>query len=166
VLEGCGKPDDKCYQDVLNTLQSADFDLDKRLERRGLGQMISKTVKGAWDLFFDIAAMLLLNWQMKSDKMDNSAFHIPITRAQEAANSASATSVVHSAGGSVVITVTPTSSAAKLTGYVCHPLNSLMGQIPIKLWRILDQRPQLLQQRHRTGMGTRKETCWPHWMQI
>jgi hypothetical protein len=159
VLEGCGKPDDKCYQDVLNTLQSADFDLDKRLERRGLGQMISKTVKGAWDLFFDIAAMLLLNWQMKSDKMDNSAFHIPITRAQEAANSASATSVVHSAGGSVVITVTPTSSVAKLTGYVCHPWNSPMGQMLIKFWRMLVQQPQPLQQPQQTETATRKETC-------
>jgi hypothetical protein len=118
VLEGCGTPDDKCYQDVLNTLKLADLDLDKQLDRRGLGQMISKTVKGAWDLFFDIAAMLLLNWQMKSDKMDNYAFHFPISRAQEAADLMSATSVVHSAGGSVVITVTPTSKPATLTGYV------------------------------------------------
>jgi hypothetical protein len=50
----------------------------------------------------------MLNWRMKSDKMDNSAFYLPQAKAEQAANQASATSIVNSAGGSVTIAITLT----------------------------------------------------------
>lgn len=116
VLEGCGKADDKCYQDVLNTIQAANLDPDAKVQRRGLGQMMSKTVKGAWTIFADVAILLTLNWQMKADKMDNAAFYMPQEKAEMAAISASVASVVHSAGGSVAMTITPTADPLTLTG--------------------------------------------------
>lgn len=116
VLEGCGTADNTCYQEVLDTLQSAELSLDSKIERRNLAHLLSKTLKGAWSIFADVAVMLTLNWQIKSDKMDNAAFHITQEKAEEAAGSASASTVVHSAGGSVAITVALTTAPATLTG--------------------------------------------------
>jgi hypothetical protein len=116
ILEGCGTAEDTCYQEVLKSLRAADLELDSQIERRSLGALLSKTAKGAWDIIFDIGTMLWLNWKIKADKMDNSAFHLPLSKAEEAASSASASSVVHSAGASVVLTITPTPISPSLTG--------------------------------------------------
>jgi hypothetical protein len=75
-----------------------------------------KIVKGPWDIFFNIASMLYVNWGLKTDKMENSAFFLPQSKAEEAAESATSTSVVQSAGGSVVVTITPTPNPTTLTG--------------------------------------------------
>lgn len=101
---------------MLHTLQTAEFSLDSKIERRNVAHLMSKTFKGAWSLFANIAAMLTLNWQLTSDKMDNAAFSIPQAKAEEAAGAASATNIVHSAGGSVTITITPTLAPSTLTG--------------------------------------------------
>jgi hypothetical protein len=100
----------------LTTVQSADLELDSKLERRRLGDIIAKTAKGPWDIFYNIATMLWLNWKIRADKMDNSAFFLPQAKAEEAANQATAASVVHTAEGSVVITITPASKATTPTG--------------------------------------------------
>jgi hypothetical protein len=116
VLDGCGTADNTCYQEVLNTLQSAELSLDNKIDRRNLAHLLSKTFKGALGILEEVAALLTLNWLMKSDKMDNSSFYILQAKAEEAAGSASATKVVHSAGGSVAITVVPTTAPTTLTG--------------------------------------------------
>lgn len=77
---------------------------------------MAKTVKGPWTILADIAIMLTLNWKMKADKLDNSAFYLPHAKAEEAASIVTATAVVHSAGGSVAITITPTAEPTTLTG--------------------------------------------------
>jgi hypothetical protein len=101
---------------VLKTLQSAELSLDNKIDRRNFGHLLSKTFKGPWGILQQVAAMLSLNWLMKLDKMDESNFHIQQAKVEEAAGSASATKVVHSAGGSVAITVTPTTAPTTLTG--------------------------------------------------
>lgn len=69
-------------------------------------------------MFSNIGTMLWFNWKMKADKLDNAAFHIPLDKAQEAADSASAPTIVHSAEGSLLLTITPTPIMQSLTGYV------------------------------------------------
>ncbi|KAF1995307.1 hypothetical protein P154DRAFT_611177 [Amniculicola lignicola CBS 123094] len=120
VLEGCGTTDDRCFQDVLNTIHSADVHLDEKIERRHIGHMISKAAKGSWSIFADIALMLTLNWEQKADKMDNSAFRLPVNKVEEAA-----TSFVHSAGGSAAITITPTVAPTQMTGSVIPAITTM-----------------------------------------
>lgn len=116
VLEACGTADDKCFQDVSRSLRSAILDLDNTIQRRIIGSMLSKTTKGSWNIIANIALMLELNWKMKGDKMDASAFYLPHVKAEQAAQLAAASSAVHTAGPSVVITVTPTPAPMTLTG--------------------------------------------------
>ena len=121
VLEGCGTADDnKCYQDVEHAVNSADFELDSNLERRELAKLFTdsgfRNTPKRVGILSSIMAMLFLNWKMKADKMDNSAFRLPISQAKEAATSASSSSLIFSAGGSVVVTFTPTPVTPSLTG--------------------------------------------------
>jgi hypothetical protein len=121
VLEGCGTGDDnKCYQDVVQALESADLELDSKLERRELAKLLSDTMLRdlayRLSMMWYIGNMLLLNWKMKADKMDNAAFHLPVAKVQELAISATGPSIIQSAGGSVVVTITPTLVSPSLTG--------------------------------------------------
>lgn len=126
MLDGCGQMDDKCYQDVLGILQSATLEVDKKLEPRGFGAFISKTVKGASSWLLNIYAALELSWKLKS-KERNGEFdnftHIPVSIAEQAGKLANAPDVVVSAAGTAVATIKPTPKPTSLTG--CAIINVL-----------------------------------------
>ncbi|OAL44289.1 hypothetical protein IQ07DRAFT_649330 [Pyrenochaeta sp. DS3sAY3a] len=150
VLEGCGVADDNCYQDVLDAVQSSDLEIDSKLSKRGFGSLISKTVKGSWNIISDITAMLLLNWHMKSEQFDNSAFYLPLGKAQEATKSAEMPTVVHQAG-TVTATITPKPHVKSLTGSIApmvttastdangHKKGDLIASLDEKLAKKIDE---------------------------
>lgn len=121
VLEGCVQVDDQCAKDVHDVLHSADLAIDSKIKGRDFRALISKTIKGSWDIFFDIASMLYVTWVIK-DKEDRGGFDsfrsIPKQKAVEASKFETATEIVVSAGGSAIVTVKPTPNPTTLKGYV------------------------------------------------
>ena len=116
MLEGCGQADNKCYQDVREILNSANLEIDSQLDRRGFAQFLSKTFKKAGSVFSFIASALMSNWYTRHQEVEELGMFIPDTKASEAVKLATATEVVISAGGSPVVTITPTPDPTNLQG--------------------------------------------------
>lgn len=144
VLEGCGELDDKCYKETREVLRSANFEIDHKIERRAFTNFLSKTVKGAWDIFLDIAAMLYMSWELRSKEQHgdfDSFTFIPASKAGEAAKLETATDVVISAGGTAIATIKPTPNPTGLKGcvvitvsYLLHFLSEpFIGPTPLRL---------------------------------
>lgn len=116
ILKGCGQADDKCYQGVREVLYDADLEIDSQLDRRGFAQLLSKTFKKAGAVFSFIASALMSNWYTRHQEVEDSGLFVPQAKASEASELATATKVTISAGGSAVVTVTPTPDPTKLQG--------------------------------------------------
>lgn len=127
VLDGCGKMDDKCHDDIDAVLSSAHVQIDPKLEGRHFGHKLSKAGKGgvksgAVGVFLGIMDYLQMAWKVnsgESDKGPNFAF-IPASKADEVADVAAATGkpVVISGGGKGVATITPKPDPNNAQGYV------------------------------------------------
>lgn len=120
VIEGCGKLDDKCYQQARAIIRSADLEVDHKLERRHFGHFLLKTAKGSWAMFADIATNLYMSWQLKSHDLDGaeSFMFIPVSKAGEAAKLETATNVVVSGDGKAIATITPKPDPTSIKGCV------------------------------------------------
>lgn len=116
VLQGCGQADDKCFHDIRAVIDSADLEVDKQLDRRGFGSLISKTFKRIGYIYDFMVAALLADWYLKHAQPPRLGQYIPQAKASEAPVLATATNVVVSAAGSPVVTITPTPDATKLEG--------------------------------------------------
>lgn len=116
VLKGCGAIDNKCYQDVNQIFNSADVQIDKQLDRRHIGHLLSKTFKSSGDFFLAVYALLLANWKVKSQDMKEMGMWLPDPVASDAGNLASITAVTISGGGVAVATITKVSPVTSLIG--------------------------------------------------
>ncbi|KAG7055994.1 hypothetical protein JMJ77_0008445 [Colletotrichum scovillei] len=110
TLIGCEKTDDKCYQEVREVIQSANFVIDAEIERRHFGHFLSKTFKSKGSAFTTIAMLLLSAWSFKHPEQPSIRFAdhiIPDTTASSAAGLADTKTIVLSAEGKGVATLTP-----------------------------------------------------------
>jgi hypothetical protein len=116
TLDGCGQADDQCYQSVREILQAADLQVDSKLDRRGFIQFLMKAFKKMSGVFGFATAALFANWHQRQKEVDELGIFIPETKASEASAFATATEVVVSAGGSPILTITPTPDPTSIQG--------------------------------------------------
>ncbi|KAF2271292.1 uncharacterized protein EI97DRAFT_287071 [Westerdykella ornata] len=120
VLEGCGQLDDKCYHEVRQVLRSANVEVNKKLEARHFGHLLSKTFKTGAGVFLSFADYLYTSWWARYNDFNNVSpnFIIPKPKASEVEKVASATEVVVSAEGASVAKITPTPDPTSAQGPV------------------------------------------------
>ncbi|KAI0004056.1 hypothetical protein F4779DRAFT_630464 [Xylariaceae sp. FL0662B] len=116
ILEGCGKTDNKCYQEVREVLQSSNLEIDSQLNRRGFAQLLSKTFKKVAFVFSMITSHLISNWHVRHGEVGELGLFVPAAKASEASVFATASKILVSAQGSAVATITPTPDPTKLQG--------------------------------------------------
>lgn len=116
VLDGCGEIDNQCYQDVNEILNSADLEIDGSVNRRGLVALLSKTFKAFVGVFLDITSILITNWKIRQQEVQEEGLWLPDAKASDAGAVASATEITVSAGGALVVTITQTSVTTSLQG--------------------------------------------------
>ncbi|KAH7381918.1 hypothetical protein BKA64DRAFT_749377 [Cadophora sp. MPI-SDFR-AT-0126] len=128
VLDGCGGTlDDKCYQDVVEALQGSELQIDNQLDRRHFGHMLSKTfriglpkvgvVGGIVSFYYYVSELLLAMWQTRhSDEEFAKSLFLPHSQVSSVTLIATATTVVISAGGQLIATVTPVIEKTTLIG--------------------------------------------------
>ena len=133
VLDGCGATiDDQCYQDVVQALQDSELQIDNQLDRRNFGHMLSKTfriglpkvgVVGGVVAFYSYVAELLVSmWHIRhSDEEFAKSLFLPHGQVSSVTVIATATTVIISAEGQPVATVTPVLDRTTLMGYVNTP---------------------------------------------
>jgi hypothetical protein len=119
VLEGCGQLDDKCYHDVRQVLRSANVEVNRKLEARHFGHLLSKAFKSGAGAFLSFADYLYTSWWAHYNDLNNVSPHfiIPKPKASEVDKVASATEVVVSAEGTSVALITPTPDPTLAQGY-------------------------------------------------
>ncbi|OAQ80923.1 hypothetical protein VFPFJ_09376 [Purpureocillium lilacinum] len=115
ILEGCGKADNKCYNDVRNFLQTSHVEIDGQLERRGFLQLLTKTFRKLGSVFGFIAAAMIADWQLRHNTQPPPLF-VPHNMASSASKLSGATGLVISAQGTPVVTVTQTAAPTSLQG--------------------------------------------------
>lgn len=116
VLKGCATIDEKCYQAVNQVFDSADVQIDQKLDRRGFASLLSKTFKSSIGFFLDVSAYLLASWKMKSQEMNELGMWLPDAVASDGGALASVTSVTISGGGAAVATITKAPGTVSLEG--------------------------------------------------
>lgn len=119
VLEGCGTIDDKCYHEVRQVLRSANVEVNRKIEARHFGHLLSKTFKTGAGAFFSFADYLYTSWWARYNDFNNVSPHIliPKPKASEVEKVASATEVVVSAEGQSIAVITPTPDPTTAQGY-------------------------------------------------
>ncbi|KAK8015582.1 hypothetical protein PG991_008470 [Apiospora marii] len=126
VLEACGgNLDDQCYQDARKVLQESELQLDAGVDRRHLGHMLSKTFrkpigkvgKITNQPFFTVVSIsLMAQWHIKHFDDDFKPLRLPHGSIEKIAALDAGTSVVVSAEGQPVVTITPTPDPTSLKG--------------------------------------------------
>lgn len=122
VLEGCGKVDNQCYQEVIKVLQDGTIQMDKRLDSRQLivaAATIAEVIQDIREIV-EIVGMITVVYKVIVNALGiEKGNHVPVVFASAAAKLPQATPITISAGGSAVITITqsPTPTLA-LQGYV------------------------------------------------
>ncbi|KAH7333207.1 hypothetical protein BKA65DRAFT_596796 [Rhexocercosporidium sp. MPI-PUGE-AT-0058] len=125
VLDGCGEQvDDKCYQDVVRVLESSELQIDSQLDRRHFGHMLSKTFRGVSArvggiaaFFLHVSKVLLSQWHIKhSDEEFSKSLFLPHSKVSTVTVLATATTIVVSADGQAIVTITQVPETATLQG--------------------------------------------------
>ncbi|KAG4440793.1 hypothetical protein IFR05_003721 [Cadophora sp. M221] len=125
VLDGCGEIiDDMCYQDVLQVLESSELQIDSQLDRRHFGHMLSKTfrfvggkVAGIAAFFDHVSKLLLSMWHIRhSDEEFAKSIFLPHSEVTSVTVLATATTVVVSAEGQPIVTITQKPDTTSLLG--------------------------------------------------
>jgi hypothetical protein len=116
TLDACDETDNSCYQDVRDVIHSADLHIDNQLERRDFAQLLSKTFKKIGFVFAEIAAVLMSQYKLRHEDLQELGLYLPEQAASQIAAVASATTIVISAQGSGVGTITPTPDPTQLQG--------------------------------------------------
>lgn len=112
--------DDKCYQDARKVLQESELQLDAGIDRRHLGYLLSKTFRknGAAIVFAGATISLMSQWRLQHFDESFKPLRLPHGSLEKIATLDTASSVVVSAEGHPIVTITPTPDPTSLKGYV------------------------------------------------
>lgn len=118
TLNGCKEKNDKCYQDLENLIDASTLELDKKLERRQLAVMLAGAFEALAAVGAAVIAVLMahLDVGVQPEPIPVQGHFVPEDQASSAGIVATASEVIVSGADSVIMTITPTSEPATLTG--------------------------------------------------